>query len=264
MTLRLDSQPNHRRAVRIAMWSGPRNISTAMMRAWENRRDTLVVDEPLYAHYLRVTGKMHPGREETLAAHDDNWNRVTSQLVEELPAGKNIVYQKHMAHHLLPGCDQTWMNHISHGFLIRDPEQMLVSLSKRLSEVELEDTGLPQQARLFRELRDQGRPPIVLDARDVLIAPEMMLQRMCQSFSVEFDPNMMQWPSGPRPTDGAWAPYWYDAVWQSTTFAAYETKNERLRPKFAPLLRECLPFYELLFESRLQIPDQRADSLERP
>src|SRR4029453_12692523 len=135
--------------LRIAMWSGPRNISTALMRSWGNRPDTFVCDEPLYAHYLRATGAEHPGREEVIAAHEADWTRVAARLTGPVPGGKPIFYQKHMTHHLLPGIDRGWMQELTNVFLIRNPREVIVSYLKKNPRLEIEDTGLPQQAALF-------------------------------------------------------------------------------------------------------------------
>jgi hypothetical protein len=234
------------------MWSGPRNISTAMMRAWENRNDTVVCDEPLYAHYLLVTGKDHPGRHETLAKHERDWKAVAAWLVGPLPEGTRVFYQKHMAHHLLPNIDRTWLADLRHCFLIRDPLEMLTSLRKHLPAVTLEDTGLPQQVELFdRVMSSQGQLPPVLDARDVLQQPELMLRKLCSVLDLDFQPSMLQWPKGPRLTDGAWAPYWYRDVYQTTGFAPYRKRECHLPEDCQSLLNECQTYYKYLYSHRL-------------
>ncbi len=200
-------------AVRIAMWSGPRNISTALMRSWENRADCFVTDEPLYAHYLAATGARHPGREETLANHESDWRKVVRWLTGPVPQGKPIWYQKQMAHHLLPEIGRHWLGEWTHAFLIRDPRQMLLSLREFLPRIEPADTGLPQQVELFESVcRATGEPPVVIDARDVLENPPTLLRLLCRRLGVGFDPAMLEWPAGSRETDGAWAPYWYAKV----------------------------------------------------
>jgi hypothetical protein len=237
---------------RIAVWSGPRNISTALMRAWGSRPDTLVCDEPLYAHYLHVTGKQHPGRDATLAAHDADWCRTASWLIGPVPAGKRIFYQKHMAHHLLPDVGRDWISQLDSCFLIRHPREMLISLSKHLPALTIWDTGLPQQVELFQQVRRQtGSVPCVLDARDVLTAPEIVLRRWCTTLQVEFDSRMLSWATGPRDTDGAWGPYWYQEVYRTTTFGRANSRNEELDSRYQSLLDELLPLYELLYPHRL-------------
>ncbi len=231
---------------RIAMWSGPRNVSTALMRAWENRPDTVVYDEPLYAHYLRETGLDHPGREEVLAAQDTDWRRVAVMLTGPLPVGVGVFYQKHMAHHLLPCVGRDWLAGLRHAFLIRDPAEMLASYARVRDTPTLEDTGLPQQV----EIRRSYAGPVV-DARDLLLAPGPVLRALCAELAVPFDERMLGWPAGPRSTDGVWAPYWYDGVRASTGFAAYRPPTEPFPPRLAPLLQRCRPYYDELHALRI-------------
>lgn len=234
------------------MWSGPRNISTALMRSWENRSDTIVWDEPLYAHYLEHTGVAHPGRDETLAAHDRDWRRVVDRLLGPVPAGTSVFYQKQMAHHLLPHINKTWLSHVANCFLIREPVEMLASLVKRFPAATLEDTGLPQQVALWDELVAGGAAqPIVIDARDVLENPRAMLTRLCEALGVPFQEAMLTWPPGPRASDGAWATHWYDGVYASTGFAPYRRQVEPLANRYQPTLAKCNEIYQLLYAQRL-------------
>ena len=167
-------------SIRIAMWSGPRNISTALMRSWGNRPDTVVCDEPLYAHYLKVTGIDHPGREEVMGTQSTNWKTVVETLTGEVPDGKTIFYQKHMAHHLLENMDRDWIDSLENAFLIRDPREMLTSLLRVTPNATVADTGLPQQWELFERLRkNRGKIPIVIDAKDVLTKPRALLSLLC-------------------------------------------------------------------------------------
>ncbi len=238
--------------LRLAVWSGPRNISTAMMRSWGNRPDTAVSDEPLYAHYLKVTGLNHPGRDEIIARHNSDADRVIRHLTTAIPSEKSIWYQKHMSHHLLPGMDRDWVHKLTNIFLIRDPRQMLPSLLKVYPEAGLPDTGLPQQAELFDEVCDRtGKSPIVIDARDVLTDPRAALTGVCAALEIPFDESMLSWPAGGRETDGIWARHWYSAVNASTGFEPYSARADRLDPRHEPLLAQCLPFYEKLHAARL-------------
>ena len=240
--------------LRLAMWSGPRNISTAMMRSWGNRPDTVVCDEPLYAHYLEATGAPHPGADEVIRHHQTDWRQVVAWLTGVSPGGKRVFYQKHMAHHLLPHMGRDWLEHLVHVFLIREPEEMLTSLLHHLPEPTLADTGLPQQVEIFERVQaESGRTPPVIDARDVLASPEAMLTRLCAAVGVPFVPAMLSWPSGPRTTDGIWARHWYDAVNRSTGFRPYRPKDERLPGRFAPLLAACRAPYEKLYAHRLTV-----------
>src|SRR5947207_3119018 len=175
--------------IRVSMWSGPRNISTAMMRAWGNRADTFVVDEPLYVHYLKATGKNHPGAQEIIAAGETDWRKVVSHVTKEpLPSGKRIFFQKHMTHHLLPEMDREWIVDLTNCFLIRDPHEVILSYIKKNPDPALEDLGFVQQCDIFELVRQQtnSNPPVV-DARDVLENPERMLRLLCDAVGVDFD-----------------------------------------------------------------------------
>jgi len=234
------------------MWSGPRNISTAMLRAWENRDDTWVCDEPLYAHYLRRTGRPHPGAEEVMARHEGDWRAVTAALVGPIPHGRRIYYQKQMAHHLLPEIERAWLDRCRHAFLIRSPRQMLASLARHFPQPSLADTGLPQQWEIFERVSDKnGSAPPVIDSRDVLTDPRGQLRALCEALELPFSESMLSWPSGPRATDGSWARHWYDEVRQTTGFRPYRDKPTRLAPELEPLLALCMPYYERLYRQRL-------------
>jgi hypothetical protein len=240
---------------RIAMWSGPRTVSTALMRAWENRPDTVVADEPLYAFYLARTGIDHPGREAIIASQPTDWQAVLRDLATgPLPAGKTIYYQKHMTHHLLPEVDRTALAPLHHAFLIRDPQPLLASYARVRSAPTLDDLGLRQQAEIFAEF---GGP--VLDSADLLAAPDPALRALCAALGVPFTAAMLSWPPGPRDSDGVWAPYWYDSVRASTGFAPprQETGPAPLDPALEPLLAECLPYYEELRKHKIIITNDR-------
>lgn len=238
---------------RIAMWSGPRNISTAMMRSWENRDDTAVVDEPLYAHYLSATGIDHPGRDEVIAAHECDWRIVVRELIGAVPGGRSLYYQKHMSHHLLPEIDRGWLSQLTHGFLIREPREMLTSLIKNLPQPRIEDTGLPQQMEIFDFVTTTtGQTPPVVDARDVLENPRKMIGLLCEALGVSFQEKMLSWPAGRRATDGAWAKYWYAAVEKSTAFEPYKPKNEIVPAEFRSLESQCISYYDRLYAHRLR------------
>lgn len=239
--------------VRIAMWSGPRNISTALMRAWENRPDTVVHDEPFYAHYLMVTGLDHPGRDEIIAAYETDWRKVVAQITREpLPPGKTIYYQKHMTHHILPHMTLDWMTELTNCFLIRHPQEVITSYIKVRPEVTLDDIGFSQQWRLFQFVREAtDQIPPVLDARDVLEDPKAMLVALCQAVGVDFDERMLSWPPGRRDSDGIWAKYWYAAVERSTGFAPYRPKTEQVPAHLQDVLEEATEIYAALHAYRL-------------
>jgi len=245
--------PSDRPPPRIALWSGPRNISTALMRSWGARPDTVVVDEPLYAHYLAVTGRAHPGREAVIARGETDWRAVVDRLTGPIPDGASIYYQKHMAHHLLPDMERTWVQALRNAFLIRAPREMLTSLVEVLPEPTLSDTGLPQQWDLFRRLRrERGTPPPVVRARDVLTAPRATLGALCEALDVPFREAMLSWEPGPRDTDGVWAEHWYDAVYDSTGFRPYEPKDAPVPDRLEGLLAECRTLYANLCDHRLR------------
>ena len=230
------------------MWSGPRTVSTALMRSWENRRDTVVVDEPLYGFYLASTGIEHPAKDEVIASMPSDWRVVLRDLAQApLPPGKSVYYQKHMTHHLLPEVDRSQFSGLTHAFLIRDPRQLLASYARVRSEPTLADLGLAQQAEIFRAF---GGP--VIDSADILRAPEAALSALCDALGVPFDPAMLAWPAGPRPTDGVWAPHWYDGVWRSTGFGPYRPATTEVPPELEPLAERCRPFYEEMSAHRIR------------
>jgi hypothetical protein len=231
--------------VRLAVWSGPRNISTALMRSWGNRPDTVVVDEPLYAHYLEATGLDHPGRDAVIAAGETDWRAVVDGLLGPVPAGTRVFYQKHMAHHLLPGIDRGWVHRLSNVLLIRDPREVVASYVRARSTVTADDIGLPQQAALHDELA-----PPVIDARDFLLRPEAYLRALCDHAGVGFTDRMLAWPPGPRDSDGVWGRHWYDSVWASTGFAEYRPRDVHLEGPAAAVVEACRPYYERLHAAR--------------
>lgn len=240
--------------LRIAMWSGPRNISTAMMRAWENREDCAVSDEPLYAAYLATTGIDHPGRDEVIAAGETDWRRVADALLGPVPDGKAIWYQKHMNHHLVTDMDTDWVLGLRNVLLIRDPSEVVASYIKSRATVTPDDIGLPQQGRLFDLLCDAlGEAPIVIDAGDFLRAPEAHLRALCGRLGIAFTPRMLSWPAGPRDSDGVWAPYWYDAVWRSTGFEPWRPREDTLTGEALAAADVCRPIYERLREYRMMV-----------
>jgi len=232
-----DLQPNP--AARIAMWSGPRTVSTALMRAWENRPDTVVTDEPLYAFYLSRTALAHPGRDHVIASQPTDWRVVLAELTTApLPAGVSISYAKHMTHHLLPEVDRAALAPLRHAHLIRDPRELLASYARVRAEPTVDDLGLRQQAEIFERF---GGP--VVDSRDLLLDPEGTLRALCRALDVPFDDAMLSWPPGPRDSDGVWAAHWYGSVHASTGFAPYRSPAEPLPARLEPLADSCMPYY---------------------
>lgn len=239
-------------SVRIAMWSGPRNISTAMMRAWGNRSDTFVVDEPFYAYYLKATGKEHPGADEVIARGESDWRKVIAQVTGPVPNGKQIFFQKQMAHHLLPEVDREWLRAVTNCFLIRDPGEVIASYIKKREDPALLDLGFTQQVEIFDFVRTRTKsvPPVV-DARDVLENPERMLRLLCEAAGVEFSDSMLSWPPGLRDTDGIWARHWYGEVARTTSFQPYRASASKVPAHLQEIHDRCRELYERLYEYRL-------------
>lgn len=238
--------------LRIAMWSGPRNVSTALLRSWGNRADCAAWDEPLYAHYLTQCQPDHPGIPEIIAAHESDWRHVVKAILGPAPDGKSIHYQKHMAHHMLPRVDDGWLAGVSNAFLIRDPAEVLLSMSKVMETVTLQDTGFADQFRLFERVGElTGETPPVIDARDIGTDAEGALRALCAALGVPFDPAMLSWPAGPRESDGIWAKDWYANVNKSTGFQPWKPRTEPLPDRVKPLLDELTPIYEAMQKYRL-------------
>jgi hypothetical protein len=229
---------------RIQVWSGPRNVSTALMYSFAQRSDTRVVDEPLYGHYLRVSGAPHPGADEVTAAMRTDAGQVISEVILG-PCDRPVLFMKQMAHHLVE-LDRRFLAETVNVLLIRDPVQMLPSLARTLASPNLRDTGLALQSELYQELRALGQEPPVVDAKQILLNPRRVLSLLCERLGLPFAEEMLSWQAGPRPEDGIWAKHWYQAVHKSTGFQPYTEKQEPMPPSLAPLLAECLPHYQLL------------------
>jgi hypothetical protein len=236
--------------VRLAMWSGPRNISTALMRSWENRPDCKVVDEPLYAYYLDQTQLNHPGREEVIAAGEPDWQRVVADLAGPQPEQVAVYYQKHMTHHLIPQLPRDWIAELDNVLLIRDPFEVVASYVRSRADVVAHDIGLVQQTDLYDQL---GSQTPVIDAADFLRNPEGYLRWLCRRFDLPFTDRMLSWPPGPRDSDGVWAPYWYDAVLTSTGFEPYRAREVHLDGEALRAAEESRPHYVRLHDVRVVI-----------
>jgi hypothetical protein len=239
--------------VRIAMWSGPRNISTAMMRSFEARGDTAVVDEPFYAAYLHRTGLDHPMREAVIASQSIDPQAVEALLLGPVPGGKPVWYQKHMTLHMLPDFALDWMNRVRNAFLIRHPRAVLASYALKRATVTASDIGFVQQRELFEREADRlGAAPPVVDAADVLERPGATLERLCTALGISYVPSMLRWTAGRRPTDGVWAPAWYLSVERSTGFDSQGPRlDEPLPPRLQALADEAQPHYEALRSHRI-------------
>lgn len=239
--------------MRIAMWSGPRNLSTAMMYAFAQRADCTVWDEPFYAVYLKATGIDHPMRETIIAAHEADPARVAAACAASGPGGRGVYYQKHMTLHMIPGIDRSFMRSCANVFLIRHPARVVASYAKKREAPTLADIGFVQQAELFDEVAGwSGHSPLVIDSADIRANPPDVLRKLCSALGIAFDPAMLSWPIGPKPHDGVWAPHWYGAVHGSTGFEAAEGPLPDLPPAYAALAAEALPYYERLRAHSLQ------------
>ena len=239
---------------RIAMWSGPRNISTAMMRAFGNRADCAVSDEPFYAAYLAATGLIHPLRDEVIRSQPTQWQDVAEAITGPIPGDRPIWYQKHMTHHMLKDFGRDWADGCANAFLIRAPEAVLASYHRVREDFTLAEIGLPTQVELFFRTSDKlGRLPPVIEGRDVLANPEGMLRALCTALGIAFDPAMLSWPPGPRPSDGVWAPAWYASVENSTGFTppSPEARFDDLPDGLKSLAEKARPLYETLAAHRL-------------
>jgi len=233
--------------MRIAMWSGPRNLSTAMMYSFGARDDCAIWDEPFYAAYLARTGLAHPMAAEIIAAGVRDADRARALCLGGVPGGKAVFYQKHMVHHLQAGADHGWIGEMVNVFLIRHPARVIASYHHKHEHPRLDDLGFRQQADLFDWLRLQGKAaPVVIDSADIRANPEAMLRALCARIGLAFDPAMLHWPAGGHADDGVWAPHWYNAVWQSTGFADAEGPLPEVPTELVPVLEQALPYYQKL------------------
>ncbi len=238
--------------LRLAMWSGPRNLSTALMRSFGNRADTFVSDEPYYGAFLETSGADHPMRGEVIAAMDCDWHSVARTLAGPVPDGSAIWYQKHMWHHMVGPVGPDDFAGFTHAFLIREPARMIASYLRKREAARFEDFGLERQADFFaREADRLGRAPPVVDASDILAVPGAVLTALCERLGIAFDPAMLSWPPGRRPTDGPWAPHWYQSVEASTGFGALKPPPEDLPDEARRLADRCRPYYDRLAAHRL-------------
>ena len=226
------------------MWSGPRNVSTALMYSFAQRRDTRVVDEPLYAHYLRVSGANHPGREDILNAMPADGHNVMAQLASA-DCEADVLFAKQMAHHFVD-LDMSLLEPFEHFLLLREPREMLPSLLEVLGDATLRDTGLPDQVSLADGLDSIGKPPFCLESKALLLDPERALRAVCARLDLDFDPVMLAWPPGPRPEDGVWAKWWYANVHKSDGFQPWRPSSRTLPEEHQALLEQCLALYQRL------------------
>ncbi len=239
--------------VRIAMWSGPRNLSTAMMYSFASRPDCAVWDEPFYAAFLATSGIDHPMRAETLARHEADAGRVAKACAGPIPHGKTLFYQKHMAHHMMPDFPMDWVRACRNVVLLRHPARVVASYVKKRESPTMLEIGFERLCEVHDQLADlTGSPPPVFDSFDIRANPDAILRRLCGSIGIPFDPAMLSWKAGPRAEDGAWAPHWYGAVHRSTGFEPPEDSPPVLEGEAARLVERAMPFYEKLRARAIQ------------
>ena len=245
--------------MRIAMWSGPRNLSTAMMYAFAQRPDCAVWDEPFYAAYLVRSGLDHPMRDEVIAVGESDQERVVARLQAPIPNGKEHFYQKHMTHHMLPGFDLSWAINCRNVFLIRHPARVVASYAAKREDPDFADLGFDRQLEIFEYLFARGCDPIVIDSGDILANPKRALRSLCKALGLPFDTAMLNWSTGPKTFDGVWAAHWYNAVHATTGFSGSEAELPRLTGTYADLVSQALPIYREMRSSRLGArPSRRA------
>jgi len=230
---------------RISMWSGPRNISTALMRSFENRSDTAVIDEPFYSFFLKNTGIKHPIYKEVIEKYDSSWNNITNTLIGSIPNNKNIWYQKLMTHHWVDNQPLDWTINTINCFLIRNPKNVILSYLKIYKDVTPELIGLPQQIKIFNYvIKKTNKIPTVISSEDILKTPKLMLKKLCHLLEIPFLEQMLSWPMGPRDSDGIWGKYWYRNVVKTSSFSNPPKKNEKFPKEFSSLLDECNEYYK--------------------
>ncbi len=237
--------------MRIAMWSGPRNLSTAMMYAFGNRADFSVIDEPFYAAYLALTDLDHPMRDQILSSQPTDPKLVETGLSGPVPEGRDHYYQKHMTQHMVPGIPRGWMADVAHVFLLRHPARVVASFAAKYEAITFEDIGFEQQVELYDQVCELGQKPLVVDSFDIRQNPENILQTLCENLGLMWDPNMLNWPSGGHQSDGVWAAHWYESVHRSTGFAGPEGALPALDPSGQALVEAAMPFYERLRGERI-------------
>lgn len=237
--------------MKIAMWSGPRNLSTALMYSFGNRSDCAVVDEPFYAAYLKLTGLDHPMREDILTSQPQDPQVVADRLTGPVLAGETHFYQKHMTHHMIDGIPRDWMRDVVNVFLIRHPARVIASYAAKRENPTLQDIGFSQQAALFEQLKSWGQSPVVIDSHDIREDPERMLRKLCKAIGLRYSSRMLSWPSGGHSQDGVWASHWYSTVWNSTGFAGAEADLPETPAALVPVLKAAMPIYESLKAHKL-------------
>ena len=233
--------------MRIACWSGPRNISTALMRSWSSRNDSFVSDEPFYAYYLKEQQLKHPMYKEIIKYYPNTYDDVVTSLTSEIPNDKERWYQKHMAHHLIDLNNISWIKNFENCILIRHPKDVINSYIKKNTLNHVDELGYPQQYKIMRYLDSVGKNFIVIDSNILLNNPEKILSQWCSSMNLEFDISMLRWEKGNHPQDGIWWKHWYDNVITTTHFQKFSSNKYELNKKYKSIYDEALDYYNKLY-----------------
>ena len=237
----------------IAMWSGPRNISTAMMRSFENRPDSFVSDEPFYAYYLNKTNLDHPLKDQIIKKYSTDLKKIVDYLCGQIPNMKKVWYQKHMAHHLLDFEKLDWLGNFKNCILLRDPKEVILSYSRKQKIQDINQLGFPQLFKIYKKLDYNGLTPLVIDSKDILMNPSQTLNKICSELNITFYKEMLTWPRGKRDSDGLWAKHWYANVELSTGFITYKQNINKLSEEYRNIYTECLEYYEYLYSKKVCI-----------
>lgn len=232
----------------IACWSGPRNISTALMRSWSSRMDTFVSDEPFYAYYLKETKLEHPMHKEIIDKYSSNYNKIIKYLTGEIPENKKIWYQKHMAHHILDLKNIDWISNFENCILLRHPKEVISSYTKKNQLNSAEELGYPQQYEIINFLKKMNKSYIVIDSKELLKDPKKSLSNWCRKTNIEFDKSMLKWRKGNHVNDGIWWKVWYDSVIKTTEFQKYKKKDINIEYKYDSIYNESMKYYNYLKE----------------
>ena len=235
----------------VACWSGPRNISTALMRCWSSRNDTYVTDEPFYAHYLKKTKLKHPMHKEIISNYNSNYNEIINHLTNQVPKNKKIWYQKHMAHHILNLENIEWIKNFENCILLRNPKEVIHSYTKKNKLNSVEELGYPQQYEIVKFLKKINKSYIVIDSNVLLKNPEKILLMWCKKINIKFDKSMLEWEEGNKTTDGIWWKIWYDNVIKTTGFKKFKKRDITIENKYDSIYNESMKYYNYLKENNL-------------
>ncbi len=234
------------------MWSGPRNISSALMRSFENRSDCFVSDEPFYSYFLAKTKLKHPLYQEIIQSGFTDYNQIIKYITGPIPSSKKIWYQKHMAHHILEGNNMKWVKHMKNCLLIRHPSDVILSYLQKNKLENIEQLGYLQLIQIYKILTEElNIHPIIIDAEDLLSKPEDMLNLLCKNLGIKFDKKMLSWSVGIRKTDGVWSKHWYKNVEASNGFNPFNKTDRKIPVKYRIINDKCMELYNFLYERRM-------------